>query len=172
MPSGKGPCQVRAPLIRRIRFASSGDAPEHGVIALPWATAPFSDSAVAAIAGQSEQSDERRLKTNAPFRDSTVVTIGDLPVYERRSRVHAPIPQGGRALPVVQAAPTASSPRVCPHPHGSQGLSHWRRRCATSAGADNPPRHRRRRLPAQPSGTFHLLPHAPTTLPLFTGSRC
>ena len=74
----KGPCQVRAPLTRRISFASSGDAPEHGVIVLPWATAPFSDSAVAAIAGQSEQSDERRLKTNAPFRDSTVVTIGDL----------------------------------------------------------------------------------------------
>ena len=74
----KGPCQVRAPLTRRISFAYSGDAPEHGVIVLPWATAPFSDSAVAAIAGQSEQSDERRLKTNAPFRDSTVVTIGDL----------------------------------------------------------------------------------------------
>ena len=75
---GKGPCQVRAPLIRRIPFAASGDAPEHGVIVLPWATAPFSDSAVAAIAGQSEQSEERRLKTNAPFTDSTVVTIGEL----------------------------------------------------------------------------------------------
>ena len=74
----RGPCQVRAPLTRRIPFAASGDAPEHGVIVLPWATAPFSDSAVAAIAGQSEQSDERRLKTNAPFTDSTVVTIGQL----------------------------------------------------------------------------------------------
>ena len=40
--------------------------------------APFLDSAVAALAGQSEQSDERRLKTNAPFTDSTIVTIGDL----------------------------------------------------------------------------------------------
>ncbi len=30
------------------------------------------------LAGESEQSDERRLKTNAPFRDSTVVTIGEL----------------------------------------------------------------------------------------------
>ena len=81
----KGHCQVRAPLTRRIRFASSGDVPEHSVtslpraIAPPWATAPFSDSAVAALAGQSEQSDERRLKTNAPFLDSTVVTTGELP---------------------------------------------------------------------------------------------
>ena len=107
----RGHCQVRAPLIRRIRFAPSGDAPEHGVIVLPWAiappwasapfpdspaaalageseqsderrlktNAPFSDSPVAALAGQSEQSDERRLKTNAPFLDSTVVTTGELP---------------------------------------------------------------------------------------------
>ena len=80
----KGPCQVRAPLTRRIRFASSGDALEHSVmsppwaIVPPWASAPFSDSAVKALAGQSEQSDERRLKTNAPFLDSTVVTIGEL----------------------------------------------------------------------------------------------
>ena len=100
----KGHCQVRAPLTRRIRFASSGDALEHSVMSPPWAiapcsdspgldlageseqsderrlktNAPFLDSAVAALAGQSEQSDERRLKTNAPFTDSTVVTIGDL----------------------------------------------------------------------------------------------
>ena len=78
----KGPCQVRAPLTRRKGIAPSGDAPEHGVmllpraIAPPRASAPFPDSPVAALAGQSEQSDERRLKTNAPFLDSTVVTIG------------------------------------------------------------------------------------------------
>ena len=101
----KGHCQVRAPLTRRIRFASSGDVPEHSVMSPPWAiapppdspgldlagqseqsderrlktNAPFLDSAVAALAGQSEQSDERRLKTNAPFLDSTVVTTGELP---------------------------------------------------------------------------------------------
>ena len=100
----KDHCQVRAPLTRRIRFASSGDALEHSVMSPPWAiapcsdspgldlageseqsderrlktNAPFLDSAVAALAGQSEQSDERRLKTNAPFTDSTVVTIGEL----------------------------------------------------------------------------------------------
>ena len=100
----KGQCQVRAPLTRRIRFASSGDALEHSVMSPPWAiapcsdspgldlagqseqsderrlktNAPFLDSTVAALAGQSEQSDERRLKTNAPFTDSTVVTIGEL----------------------------------------------------------------------------------------------
>ncbi len=80
----KGHCQVRAPLTRRIRFASSGDAPEHSVMSLPWAIAPpwafvpFPDSPAADLAGESEQSDERRLKTNAPFKDSTVVTIGEL----------------------------------------------------------------------------------------------
>ena len=31
------------------------------------------------LAGESQQSDERRLKTNAPFKDSTVVTTGELP---------------------------------------------------------------------------------------------
>ncbi len=79
-----GHCQVRAPLTRRIPFASSGDAPEHGVMSLPraiappWAIAPFPDSPGVDLAGQSEQSDERRLKTNAPFKDSTVVTTGEL----------------------------------------------------------------------------------------------
>ena len=81
----KGYCQVRATLIRRKGIAPSGDALEHGVIVLPraiappWATAPFSDSPGAALAGQSEQSDNPRLKINRPFTDSTVVTTGELP---------------------------------------------------------------------------------------------
>ena len=81
----QGPCQVRAPLTRRIRFAASGDAPEHGVMSLPWAiappwaSAPFSDSPGVDLAGQSEQSYDVRLKTNAPFKDSTVVTTGEHP---------------------------------------------------------------------------------------------
>ncbi len=77
-PLSRGHRQVRAPLTRRKGFAPSGDAPEHGVIVLPWAIAPFPDSPVADLARQSGQSDERRLKTNAPFLDSTVVTIGEL----------------------------------------------------------------------------------------------
>ena len=74
----RGHCQVRAPLTRRKGIAPSGDAPEHGVMLLPWAIAPCSDSHGLDLAVQSEQSDERRLKTNAPFLDSTVVTIGEL----------------------------------------------------------------------------------------------
>ena len=77
-PLSKGHCQVRAPLTRRIRLASSGDALEHGVMSLHRAIVPFSDSPGADHAGRSEQSDNLRLKTNAPFRDSTVVTIGEL----------------------------------------------------------------------------------------------
>ena len=74
----KGHCQVRASLTRRILLASSGDAPEHGVMSLPRAIAPPPDSPGLDLAGESEQSDNLRLKTNAPFRDSTVVTIGEL----------------------------------------------------------------------------------------------
>ena len=75
----KGLCQVRAPLKRRKGIAASGDAPEHSVMSLPWAIVPPPDSPGLDLAGESEQSDERRLKTNAPFTDSTVVTTGLLP---------------------------------------------------------------------------------------------
>ena len=80
----KGPCQVRAPLIGRKGIAPSGDAQEHGdkllhrATAPSWAFGPFSDSPGIDLAGRSEQSDNPRLKTNRPFMDSTVVTIGEL----------------------------------------------------------------------------------------------
>ncbi len=77
-PLSRGHCQVCAPLTRRKGFAPSGDAPEHSVMSPPWAIAPLSDSPGADLARESEQSDERRLKTNAPFLDSTVVTTGEL----------------------------------------------------------------------------------------------
>ena len=137
-PLSKGLCQVRAPLIRRIRFASSGDALEHGVMSPPWAiapppdspgldlagqseqsderrlktNAPFSDSAVAALAGQSGQSDERRLKTNAPFTDSTVVTIGE--ISGLRTPVSGPRshPLGWSSTSGGRDCPTARLPRV------------------------------------------------------------
>ena len=82
-PLSKGCCQVRAPLTRRKGFAPSGDALEHGVMSLPraiappWATAPLSDYPGADHAGRSEQSDERRLKTNAPYKDSPVAALGE-----------------------------------------------------------------------------------------------
>ena len=88
----KSHCQVRAPLTRRIRFASSGDALEHSVMSPPWAIAPPPDSPGLDLAGESEQSDERRLKTNAPFYGFHRRHHRRTPVYERRSRVHAPIP--------------------------------------------------------------------------------
>ena len=75
----QGRCQVRTPLTRRKGFAASGDAPERSVMSLPRAIAPFSDSPAADLAGQSEQSYDVRLKTNAPFKDSTVVTTGEHP---------------------------------------------------------------------------------------------
>ena len=74
----KGQCQVRAALTRRTTLALSGGAHEHSVMSPPWAIAPPPDSPGLDLAGESEQSDNLRLKTNAPFRDSTVVTIGEL----------------------------------------------------------------------------------------------
>ena len=88
----KGHCQVRAPLTRRIRFASSGDALEHSVMSPPWAIAPCSDSPGLDLAGESEQSDERRLKTNAPFLDSAVAALAGQSEQsdERRLKTNAP----------------------------------------------------------------------------------
>ena len=77
---------------------------------------------------------------------------------QRRQRVHAPISPYGRALLVVETAPHRDYLASPPRPLRSTGLSQSRRRCGTSALADNTHRYRRRRLPAQPSGTFHPLP--------------
>ena len=88
----KGQCQVRAPLTRRIRFASSGDAPEHSVMSPPWAIAPPS--------GLPRPRPCRRVRTvgRAPTQNQRTIYgfhrrhHRRTPVYERRSRVHAPIP--------------------------------------------------------------------------------
>ena len=85
---------------------------------------------------------------------------------QRRYRVHAPISPNGRALLVVETAPHRDFLASPPHPLRSSGLSQSRRRCGTSAVADHMHRCRRRRLPAQPSGTFHPrpLPFSPSFL--------
>ena len=77
---------------------------------------------------------------------------------QRRHRSHAPISPYGRALLVVETAPHRDYLASPPHPLRSTGLSQSRRRCGTSAVADNTHRYRRRRLTAQPSGTFHPFP--------------
>ena len=73
----KSPCQVSAPLNGRKAIAASGDATEHGVKLLHRAIAPYPDSPAAYVAGESEQSEERRLKTNAPFTDSPAAALGE-----------------------------------------------------------------------------------------------
>ena len=103
----EGNCQVSAPPIGRNGFAPSGDAQEHGVKLLHWATAPFSDSTVVTIgklrstnAGHGstlpslrmvEHFRWSRLPQSESFsrlvhtlsevwgKDSTVVTTGELP---------------------------------------------------------------------------------------------
>ena len=166
----KGPCQVRAPLTRRTILAPSGDASEHSVMSLPRAIAPPPDSPGLDLAGESEQSDTLRLKTNAPFKDSTVVTIGDL-----RS-TNAGL---GSTLPSLRMVEHFWWSRL-PHTEITSRLFHilseargCRRvvvRCGTSAVADNTHRYRRRRLLAQPSGTFHPppLPPLPTFRPVYS----
>ena len=106
-----GRCQVRTPLTRRIRLASSGDALERSVMSLPQAIAPpraiapFSDSPGADLAGPVRTVVRRptqNQRTIFGFHRRHNRRTSD---YERRSRVPAPIPQAGRALPVDGTAP-------------------------------------------------------------------
>ena len=112
----RGHCQVRAPLTRRIPFAASGDAPEHGVMVLPWAIAPFSDSAVAAIAGESEQSDERRLKTNAPFKDSAVAALAGQSEQSEERRLKTNAPSTDSTVVTTGKLPTTNAGHGSPLP--------------------------------------------------------
>ena len=73
----KSHCQVSVPLNGRKAIAASGDATEHGVKLLHRAIVPYSDSHAAYLGGESEQSEERRLKTNAPFTDSPAAALGE-----------------------------------------------------------------------------------------------
>ena len=73
----KSHCQVSVPLNGRKAIAASGDAMEHGVKSLHRAIAPYPDSPAAYLAGESDQSEERRLKTNAPFTDSPAAAPGE-----------------------------------------------------------------------------------------------
>ena len=127
----KGPCQVRAALTRRTTLALSGDAHEHGVKLLARAIVP---------------------------RDSTVVALGEaMPHSDGRESTPPYLRMAGHFW--WSRLPHTEIPsRLLPRPLRSTGLSQSRRRCGTSAVADNTHRYRRRRLPAQPSGTFHPLP--------------
>ena len=161
----KGYCQVRAPLTRRIGIAPSGDAPEHGVITLPWAiappwaTAPFSDSPGVDLAGQSVQSDERRLKTNAPYKDSPVAALGEA---DPRS--------GGNeyTLPLLRMVERFWWSRL-PQTENFSGLVHIPsevRGCRRVVADVNRPQGRTPRIATgvdafshKPSGTFHPSPN-------------
>ena len=163
----RGPCQVRATLTRRISFASSGDAPEHGVIVLPWATAPFSDSAVAAIAGQSEQSDERRLKKpthHLGIPPSSPSEISGLRTPVTGPRSH---PLGWSSTSGGRDRPTASPSRVSStssQKHGAvaKPASMWNIRC----------RGKRPSVQASPSScaTVRDLPSPPPSVPSPVGA--
>ena len=127
----KGPCQVRAALTRRTTLALSGDAHEHGVKLLARAIVP---------------------------RDSTVVALGEaMPHGDGRESTPPYLRMAGHFW-WSRLPHTEITSRLLPRPLRSTGLSQSRRRCGTSAVADITHRYRRRRLPAQPSGTFHPLP--------------
>ena len=130
----KGPCQVRAPLTRRIILAPSGDAHEHGVMLLPRAIVP---------------------------RDSTVVALGEaMPHSDGRESTPPYLRMAGHfwwsRLPHTEIIS-----RLFHILSEARGCRRAGVRCGTSAVADNTHRYRRRRLPAQPSGTFHPLPLPP-----------
>ena len=174
----RGPCQVRAPLTRRKGIAPSGDAPEHGVIvfpwaiAPPWATAPFPDSPGVDLAGQSVQSDERRLKTNAPYKDSPVAALGEA---DPRS--------GGNeyTLPLLRMVEHFWWSRL-PQTENFSGLVHIPsevRGCRRVVADVNRPQGRTPRIAAgvdafshKPSGTFHPLPQQIKAIPESHESQC
>ena len=137
----KGPCQVRPPLTRRIILAPSGDAHEHGVKPLNRAIVP---------------------------RDSTVVAFGELIPPSDGNESTPPYLRMVGPLLVVETAPNPRFPRV-----SSTSLSEARGCRRVVADVEHPlwrttrNRCRRRRLPAQPSGTFH----PPPLLPRRSGSR-
>ena len=74
----KGQCQVRAALTRRTNPRPLGRRSRARRQVAPQGHRAPSGLPGLDLAGESEQSDNLRLKTNAPFTDSTVVTIGEL----------------------------------------------------------------------------------------------
>ena len=172
----KGHCQVRAPLTRRIRFASSGDALEHSVMSPPWAIAPPPDSPGLDLAGESEQSDNLRLKTNAPFRDSTVVTIGELRSTNAGHGSTLPSlgwsgTSGGRDCPTPRS-PRVSSTSSQKHGAVAKPASMWNIRCRgqhPSVQASPPSCATVRDLPSPPLPPTSPLSHSPVGA---TGRAC
>ena len=168
----KGNCRIGAPLTGRSGSAlGASKEPKYPGLRLR-AITPLQDYTVVPLGdplspGDGSQSPLppplRVAERNSPSPDSTVVAFGEAMPHSDGTGVHAPISPYGRALLVVETAPHRDSLASLPRPLRSTGLSQSRRRCGTSAVADNTHRYRRRRLPAQPSGTFHPL-HLPSPL--------
>ena len=140
----KGHCQVRAPLTRRIPSPLRRRPRAQRHVCSPGPSRPGLPRprpCGEAIGPSDTAGFHRRQERSTPVTHAISVWSGT---------------SGGRDCPTPRFL--ASLPR----PLRSTGLSQSRRRCGTSAVADNTHRYRRRRLPAQPSGTFHPLP-----LPLY-----
>ena len=167
----KGPCQVRAPLTRRIILALSGDAHEHGVMLLNRAIEPR-DSAVVALGELIPPSDG--IESTPPY----LRMVGHfwwsrLPHTEIISRLlhvlseargcrkagvdvehplwrTTPIGTGVAAFLRNRPGPSIPSPSV-PSPVGATGWSPW-------GGAPSPTTHERNRLLAHTPIISHAHP--------------
>ncbi len=181
----EGNCQVSAPLIGRNGFAPSGDAQEHGVKMLHWATAPLSDSTVVTIGklrsmNAGHESTLPSLRVVEHFRwarlpqsenfsrlvhtlsevwgkDSTVVTTGEFPTTNAGHGSPLPSP---RVVEHFRWARLPQSENFSRLVHVLSGVWGCRR---VDAGVDRP-RGRTPRIGTgvadflhKPSGTFH--PH-------------
>ena len=163
----KGNCRIGAPLTGRSGSAlGASKEPKYPGLRLR-AITPLQDYTVVPLGDPLSPGDGSQLplppplrvaERNSPSPDSTVVALGEaMPHSDGRESTPPYLRMAGHfwwsRLPhteIILASP--------PRPLRSTGLSQSRRRCGTSAVADNTHRYRRRRLPAQPSGTFHPLP--------------
>ena len=158
----KGHCQVRAPLTRRIRFASSGDALERSVMSLPRGhSAPLGHSALFDSPGQPSPANPNS-RTSADSKPTH--HLGFHRRHHRRSPVYERPVTGPRSHPLGWSStsggrgPTARASRVSstsPQKFGAvaKPASMWNIRCR-----GHHPSVQASALPAQPSGTFHPLP--------------
>ena len=172
----KGNCRIGAPLTGRSGSAlGASKEPKYPGLRLR-AITPLQDYTVVPLGEPLSPGDGSQLplppplrvaERNSPSPDSTVVALGEAMPHSDGIESTPPYLRMVWALLVVETAPHRDYLASLPRPLRSTGLSQSRRLCGTSAVADNTHRYRRRRLTAQPSGTFHPLPlpFSPSFLP-------
>ena len=163
----KGNCRIGAPLTGRSGSAlGASKEPKYPGLRLR-AITPLQDYTVVPLGdplspGDGSQSPLppplRVAERNSPSPDSTVVAFGEAMPHSDGTGVTPPYLRMAGHFWWSRLPHTEILSRLLHVLSEARGCRRAGARCATSAVADNTHRYRRRRLPAQPSGTFHPLP--------------